>query len=89
MTKPASQNIYVQTIDLKLADKLMADLKEQGFELTTPQYTLFSAKKKGVSCTLYQSGKLTVQGKEMSEFVEFYLEPNILKTFNHTYDTLT
>ncbi len=67
---------------------MVADLKEQGFELTAPLYTVFAAKKKGVSCTLYQSGKLTVQGKEMSEFVEFYLEPKILGTFSHTYETL-
>jgi len=85
--KPSS-SIFVQTIDLKLASKLIKDLTEQGFELTTPQYTVFSAKKKGVSCTLYQSGKLTVQGKEMSEFLEFYLEPHILGAFSHTYKNL-
>jgi len=90
MTTPSKPNssIFVQTIDLKLADKLLKDLKEQGFELSTPQYTVFSAKKKGLSCTLYQSGKLTVQGKEMSEFVEFYLEPNILGSFTHTYKNI-
>src|SRR5262249_23921255 len=39
-----------------------------------------------VSCTLYESGKLMVQGKEMTPFIEFYLEPEILKTFKHGYE---
>lgn len=72
-------------IDIKLAPKLIEDLKAQGFELSKPPYTIFSAKKKGVSCTLYESGSLTVQGKEMKEFMEFYLEPEILQTFHYSH----
>lgn len=79
---------YVANIDLKLSDKLLQDLKNQEFEISTPQYTVFQAKKKGVSCTLYTSGKLTVQGKEMKEFIEFYLEPEILKNFDFTYQDI-
>lgn len=74
-----------KVIDLKLADKLKEDLTAQGFEFTKPPYTIFSAKKKGVSCSLYESGKLTIQGKEMGPFMEFYLEPEILKEFNFTH----
>lgn len=82
MTIPSpSSNSYVTTLDLQWADKLLKDLQEKQFEITTPPYTRFSAKKKGLSCTLYESGKLVVQGKECAEFVEFYLEPEILKTF--------
>ncbi|MBS4168750.1 ribonuclease HIII [Parachlamydia sp. AcF125] len=76
---------FVTAIDLSLAKQLQSDLLEQGFELSTPPYTLFSAKKKGVSCTLYQSGKLTVQGKDKGPFIEFYLEPHFLKTCAYTY----
>lgn len=79
---------FVTEIDTKLAGKLQKDLEGQGFELTNPPYTIFSAKKKGVSCTLYQSGKLMVQGKEMAPFIEFYLEPEILKTFQFQYKDL-
>lgn len=78
---------FVKTIDLKLADRMIMDLQAQGFTLTTPQYTLFSAAKKGISCTLYTSGKLVVQGKGMGEFIEFYLEP-LLQTFSFTYPQL-
>jgi ribonuclease HIII len=76
---------YVVTINVKRGDQLLQDLKQQGFEITIPPYTLFSAKKKGVSCTLYTSGKLVVQGKECAAFIEFYLEPEILKTFAFRY----
>lgn len=85
MTTPS---IFVTTVDIAIANKLLTDLKEQDFEITIPAYTIFSAKKKGVSCTLYKSGKLTVQGKEMGAFLEFYLEPQILGTFTHTYQDL-
>lgn len=75
---------FVTTINTNLAKKLKTDLTAQGFELTTPQYTLFAAKKKDISCTLYESGKLVVQGKGMTEFIEFYLEPEILQEFSYT-----
>ncbi|MBA3816013.1 MAG: ribonuclease HIII [Parachlamydiaceae bacterium] len=76
---------FVATIDPALAPKIMQDLIEQGFELTKPACTAFSAKKKGINCTLYLSGKLTVQGSEMKDFIEFYLEPQVLKTFTLSY----
>ena len=76
---------FSATIDLALAGKLRADLEAQGFELSKPPYTLLSGKKKGVSCTLYESGKITVQGKEMEAFIEFYLEPEILKEFRFSH----
>lgn len=79
---------FVATIDKSLAPQIMKDLKDQEFEFSTPPHTIFSAKKKGISCTLYTSGKLTVQGKEMAPFIEFYLEPNILKTFDFTYNNI-
>ncbi len=79
------KSCFVSTIDLALADKLREDLIEQGFEMSQPQYTLFSAQKKGISCTLYTSGKLMVQGKEMGDFITFYLEPVILQSVAFSY----
>lgn len=73
---------FVAQISQSLVAKLQSDLKDQGFEFSTPPYTHFSAKKQGISVTLYQSLKLTVQGKEMADFIQFYLEPEILKTFH-------
>lgn len=82
-----TRNLFVSTIALNLAKKLKSDLIEQGFTLSTPPYTLFSGKKPGVSCTLYTSGKLVVQGGEITPFMEFYLEPEILQEFSFTYGT--
>lgn len=76
---------FVTTIDLKLADKLLRDLPAQGFEMSTPPHTIFSAKKKGVICTLYQSGKMVVQGKDRGPFLEFYLEPEVLGSFEFSH----
>ncbi len=80
---------FVAEIDIALGPKLIADLTDQGFEISKPTYTVFSAKKKGLSCTLYTSGKLTVQGKEKGPFLEFYLEPNILQSFEYTYNDVS
>ncbi|MCB1135811.1 MAG: ribonuclease HIII, partial [Chlamydiia bacterium] len=82
---PKPSGPFVAQIDLALAPRLQSDLKSQGFELTQPPHTVFAAKKQGISCTLYQSGKLVVQGKASGEFIEFYLEPEILQDFAYTH----
>lgn len=79
---------FVVQIESSLAPKLQKDLQAQGFEITKPAHTHFSAKKKGLSCTFFTSGKFVVQGKEKDSFIEFYLEPEILKKFSYTYGDL-
>ena len=76
---------FVAVIDIKLADRLKEDLLSQGFELSKPLHTLFQAKKNGISLTLYQSGKLTVQGKDKHDFISYYLEPQILQNLSYSY----
>jgi ribonuclease HIII len=78
-------NTFVAVIDISLSSKLKTDLEDQGFKMTQPPYTVFSAQKQGVSCTLYTSGKITVQGKDKDDFIAYYLEPEILKTLTYTY----
>jgi ribonuclease HIII len=78
-------DIFVTTVQNDVIAKLKDDLPTQGFELSKPPHTIFQAKKKGVTCTLYESLKLTVQGKLKREFLEFYLEPEILKSPEYTY----
>lgn len=82
MTSPAC---FVTTVNIALAQKMREDLLAQGFEISVPSYTFFSAQKKGVSCTLYTSGKLTVQGKDREDFIKFYLEPEILQNLSYSY----
>jgi len=76
---------YVFHLDPKQAKPLLCELKERGFTITTPNYTFFAAKKPHLSCTFYTSGKLCIQGKKATEFVEFFLEPEFLKEFHHTH----
>lgn len=83
-----SPSTFVATVNVSLADKLLAELVQRGFEISHPPYTIFAGKTKGISCTLYKSGKLTVQGKEMGPFIEFYLEPEILGSFAYSYQGL-
>ncbi len=72
---------YVTKLDPMLHETLRDGLVAQGFELFCPPHTVFAGKKPGISIALYQSGKLVIQGKGMAEFIQFYLEPEILGTF--------
>lgn len=85
MAKETRPNIFVTTLPKSAITRLQEGLVNQGFSITTPPHTHFCAKKKGISCTLYTSLKLTVQGREMASFIEFYLEPEILKTLAFTH----
>ncbi|MGL4348596.1 MAG: ribonuclease HIII [Chlamydiales bacterium] len=76
---------FVAQINLQLADKLRADLIGQGFTLTRPDHSIFSAKKPGVSCTLYESGKLLIQGKAIDDFILYYIEPEILHNLTYSH----
>lgn len=78
--------VFSSKIDLQIADKMLEDLQDQGFTITKPSHTIFSAKKTGLTCTLYESGKLVIQGKNLHEFMEFYIEPYILKDFPLTHE---
>lgn len=74
---------FVIHLDPSLHQVLKERLLEKDFAFSQPQYTLFSARSPSVSCTLYTSGKLVVQGKGSQDFIEFFLEPEILGLFSH------
>lgn len=73
---------FVVDFDLQKKDLFEKGLIEQGFSLERPIHTFFQAKKIGICCTLYTSGKLVIQGKNSKEFIEFYLEPEIIQAFD-------
>ncbi len=79
---------FVTQLSLEKGKQLLHQLRERDFEISVPPFTIFAAKKKGISCTLYESGKLIVQGKESQQFIEFFLEPEVLETFNAGYQEL-
>jgi len=76
---------FVAILDAAQQEKLKVDLSAQGFSFHTAPYACFCAKKQGISCTLYTSGKLVVQGRAKEEFLQFYLEPELLQdlSFSH------
>src|SRR3990167_5717133 len=75
---------------IKLTDaqaKLVkAYLDSHGFEKQTVPYAQFAGKSKEVGIVFYESGKLVVQGKGTQDFVQFFLEPEVLKEAKLGYD---
>ena len=84
------KSLFVTELDSQYWHKLQNDLITQGFEIYTPRYTEFAAKKPGISVTLYASGKLVVQGKKSPDFITLYLEPEILQSLAYSHpETVT
>ena len=54
-------------------------LESRGWTLSDAPYMVFRARKEKTSVCVYTSGKLVAQGRDASEFVEFLLEPEILR----------
>ncbi len=63
-------------------------LQKRGFEFKDLAYARFSATKAKLTLVFYTSGKLVIQGKETQEFVEFTLEPEILKRASLGYENI-
>jgi len=70
------------------AQTLEAYLRENGFEARTVPYARFAGSKKDLNLVFYESGKLVAQGKGTQEFVEFVLEPQILREARLGYETV-
>ncbi len=80
---------FVTEIDTKLSSQIKEYLISQGYTISVPPYSIFSAKNDGVSLTLYESGKLVVQGKKKEALIQYYLEPEILQSLVYSYPTAT
>ena len=63
-------------------------LKESGCQVEPAPHARFQARRPGLSITLYQSGKLLIQGKETADFVQFVLEPRIVKMVRFGYERI-
>jgi len=69
---------------------LRADLDARGYVFRDVPYAHFGAEHRGerVSLALYKSGKLVIQGKGTTDFVTFYLEPQLLGEAKLGYETV-
>jgi ribonuclease HIII len=79
---------YVAEVNASQAKQIHEYVLNHGFELATPPYMQFQAKKKGLSISVYTSGKIVVQGKEKQDFIEFFLEPEVLNTFSYSSESI-
>jgi ribonuclease HIII len=70
------------------AEALRRHLKAHGYEFREVPYARFAAADGKVNVVFYESGKLVVQGKGTQEFVEFVLEPEILKEARLGYEAV-
>lgn len=70
------------------AAALKANLEARGYEFYSVPYARFAARRLEVNVVCYESGKLVVQGKGTRDFVEFVLEPEILREAKLGYETV-
>ena len=67
---------------------MAAALKGRNWDAREVPYARFAFESPKCNVVFYQSGKLVVQGKGTAEFVEFLLEPEILKQAKVGYETI-
>ena len=76
----------------KLTDEQAAALEtaisSRGFKFRAVPYARFAGEKDKINVVFYESGKLVLQGKGTQEFIEFVLEPEVLKQAKLGYETL-
>ena len=76
----------------KLTDAQAASLREyllaHDYEMREVPYARFAGARNDVNVIFYESGKLVVQGKGTKDFIEFVLEPEILKEVSLGYETV-
>jgi ribonuclease HIII len=70
------------------AAALDAALRARDWKPRTVPYARFAYESDKTNIVFYESGKLVVQGKGTQEFVEFLLEPEILKQVKLGYETI-
>lgn len=76
----------------KLTDAQAATLREllqsRNYTFREVPYARFAAEKDKLNVVFYESGKLVLQGKGTQEFIEFVLEPEILKEARLGYEAV-
>jgi ribonuclease HIII len=70
------------------ATELKSCLKARNYQFREVPYARFAGEKEKTNVVFYESGKLVVQGKGTQEFVEFVLEPEVLKQARLGYETV-
>src|SRR3954468_15511324 len=86
MEKPLTS--YTCKLTDEQASALQNYLQEYNFKPREVPYARFAGEKDDVNVVFYNSGKLVLQGKGTKEFIEFVLEPEILKEAKLGYEAI-
>lgn len=91
MTNPPNQpaiTSYTKVLNAEQAKALQQYLADHNFRMVEVPYARFAGDKDKLKVVFYESGKLVVQGRATMEFVEFVLEPEILKEVKLGYEAV-
>lgn len=86
LTKPVTS--YTVKLNQDQADRLKLGLEKKDFVFKTVPHAHFGASLGHLSLCLYKSGKLLIQGKDTVDFIQFFLEPEILKEIRLGYENI-
>lgn len=84
----ASLSSYTCKLSAEQASALLSYLQKHPFEFREVPYARFAAADGKVNVVFYESGKLVIQGKGTRDFIEFVLEPEILKQARLGYEAV-
>lgn len=79
MAENNKKTCLVRQLSTPQIQTLKALLEEKGWILEPAPFCFFRTRADKLSVSAYQNGKLVVQGKNAEEFLEFILEPEVLK----------
>jgi len=79
---------YTCKLDAEQAAALKSCLVARHYSFREVPYARFAGEKDKTSVVFYESGKLVVQGKGTQEFIEFVLEPEVLKQAKLGYEAV-
>ena len=79
---------HTSTLTPEQAVALEKWLRQHDWKFREVPYARFAAEKEKTHVVFYQSGKLVLQGKGTRDFIEFVLEPEILKQVTLGYETV-
>jgi len=77
---------YTRKLKKEQIEVLKALLAQKEFVFREVKYALFGASTKEISLTVYNSGKLLIQGKGTVNFIKYFLEPEVLKEVRFGYE---
>ena len=79
---------YTTKLSPELGGQLQQWLHAHDYKFREVPYARFAAEKDKTNLVYYESGKLVIQGKGTQEFIEFVLEPEILKEARLGYEAV-